>query len=1056
VDPVRRAAGLLAASSSIEAAAPLLKMLGFEAEALPLDEAAKSRLGLPECIEDASVVAGEGSLRVLLLNVTGGLDTRELLRLTASKLSARVPHLLWVLLVVNRPCGEISVACWEGGRHPPRIVALIASRHRIVESDADTICALAAAHSTSDILTHARWAELLGREAITRRFFRALRDVVATLAADLPPSIAQAERRELAILNVSRLLFLSFLESKGWLAGDFDFLANHFARCMVEGGGFHRRVLQSLFYGTLNTPLAHRAERARKFGRVPFLNGGLFTRSALERNTGAAFFSDDALGEAFSNLLTCYRFSAREESGDWSETAVDPEILGKAFEALMEASDRKTSGAFYTPQRLVEHATESALVAALSPEVDREMLRALLSSGEIPGPRAREKLLATSQLFRVLDPACGSGAFLVHALERIAELRIRLGEIGTVAVIRRKTLTGSIFGVDVNPMAVWLCQLRLWLSIVIDSTDRNPMHVVPLPNLDRQIRVGDSLTAGAFSSERYERRGRNLAVLRGRYARAVGARKKILARVLDREERNEAIEELARVRSQLHEQRRDILTASRAPDLFGIRSTPSAATIETLRALRKSERAAAGNQRRLKAGAALPFAFSVHFADIAAEGGFNVIIGNPPWVRLHNIGAEARRTFLREFASFNQGGWSEGARLAGSGRAFANQIDLASLFVERSLFLLRDGGALSLLLPAKLWRSLSGGGIRQVIGRNLDLVALEDLTESRGGFDAAVYPSLLVGRRTLAREGGSESSFVAAVHCGTSVLQWQMKTVALSLDHSAGSPWLLMPPEVRESFDALTASGMPLGMTEIGRPLLGVKTGCNSAFVLDESRAAQMEIEPALLRPVVRGESATRWRFKENGERILWTHSVDGSVVHKLPSGAASWLSRWRSTLERRADCHQSRQWWGLFRTEGASADYWRIVWGDFGKSPRALLLEKGSNVVPLNTCYVLRCSSRVDALALVALLNSPALASWLDAIAEPARGGYRRYLGWTVSLMPIPHDWPRAVEILAPLAEEAMGGNPPTRRDLLNASLRAYRLRASSVEALISWTNRS
>src|SRR5207248_1820256 len=107
---------------------------------------------------------------------------------------------------------------------------------------------------------------------------------------------------------------------------------------------------------------------------IPFLNGGLFTRSPLERTAGAALFSDDALGEVFSALLTRYRFSAREESGDWSETAVDPEILGKAFEALMEASDRKTSGAFYTPQRLVAHATESALVAALAPEIDREML----------------------------------------------------------------------------------------------------------------------------------------------------------------------------------------------------------------------------------------------------------------------------------------------------------------------------------------------------------------------------------------------------------------------------------------------------------------------------------------------------------------------------------------------------------------------------------------------------------------------------------------------------------------------------------------------------------
>jgi hypothetical protein len=105
---------------------------------------------------------------------------------------------------------------------------------------------------------------------------------------------------------------------------------------------------------------------------------------------------------------------------------------------------------------------------------------------------------------------------------------------------------------------------------------------------------------------------------------------------------------------------------------------------------------------------------------------------------------------------------------------------------------------------------------------------------------------------------------------------------------------------------------------------------------------------------------------------------------------------------------------------------------------------------VPLNTCYVLRCADVVDAHALAALLNSPLAAAWLAVLAEPARGGYHRYLAWTVARLPLPDEWMRAREILAPLARRALAGDAPTADELLAAALRAYRLRAASVQPLL------
>jgi len=1048
VDKVKEAARLLASAISIERANPLLAALGFEGPSLALSSAAQYDLDLHPSISAASVARGGGALRGLVIHACGTVTTRELIQHTARALSNRVPHLLWLIVVIDDRRQEVAIACWSPGRRSPRVVALIATTDRVLDSDAETLCALCAAESTSDVLTHVRWVELLGREAITRRFFRSLKDVVEKLSGALPGSTATAQRRELAILTVSRLLFLSFLETKGWLAGDFDFLSNQFARCMMAGGGYHRRVLHPLFFGTLNTRVSERAERARAFGRIPFLNGGLFARSYLEKNCGHFVFPDDALGEVFSALLTSFRFSAREDSENWSETAVDPEILGKAFEALMASSERKTTGAFYTPQRLVEHVTESALVAALSPIVDHGILRRLLADGELPPPEARLVLLQRIESLKLLDPACGSGAFLVHALEKLSELRIRLGETDNVSSIRRKVLAASIFGVDINPMAVWLCQLRLWLAIVIDSSDPDPMHVLALPNLDRQIRIGDSLAGGSFSTPCSASRGKRLSALRSRYMRATGPRKKSLARELDREERREAISYIRASRERIRYRRKDIALSARSPDLFGSRP-PTTQALDSLRALRKKERAESARERRLMNGGALPFSFDAHFADIGARGGFDVIVGNPPWVRIHNIGATARDELNREFVSFNRGAWREGAERAGSGNAFANQIDLSALFLERSISLLREDAALSLLVPAKLWRSLSGGGIRDLVSHTVTLTALEDMTESRSAFDAAVYPSLIVARKPAATD---RVVFAAASHRRGSVIQWEMDSTALPLNHSAGSPWLLVPGEVRRSFDKVQAAGITLADSHIGRPVLGVKTGFNSAFIVTDEEAADIR---TYVRPVARGETMSAWVLPPNRERIIWTHCGNGAPMTKLPPELLRRLQPSRRTLERRTDAKSASRWWSVFRTEGASSTCWRVVWCDFGKSPRAVVLPLGSDVVPLNTCYVARCAERKDALALTALLNGPLVAAWLGAIAEPARGGYHRYLGWTVSLLPIPRDWNRAVDVLAPLTERAIDGVIPDQQTLLAASLDAYRLRRCDVESLISWTHR-
>jgi hypothetical protein len=1073
VRSLRSAAELLSSVDSIERACEVLRDLHFLHSPVVLDLEDCRRFGIAGLVAGPQIVEGKGAIRALVAEPADPLPLRETVSRLARTLSSRTPHVLWLLVIVKPATRELAIAAWQLHGSSPRVAALVTSIDSIVDSDAETFLSLADITSASDLLTHSRYTDALGRHSVTRRFYTSLKRCVECITDSLLPAPDAEDAAEIALLNVSRLLFLSFLETKGWLDSDHAFLANHYADCIVGGGRFHERVLLPLFFGTLNTTPRNRAKRALEFGRIPFLNGGLFTRTGAERRNRAARCDDEAVGDLFAELLTRYRFTAREDTTSWSEAAVDPEMLGKAFESLMASRERKSNGAFYTPQILVEQVTASALAGSLaSADVSVETVARALA-GEIPSPAIRESLLGATDHLRILDPACGSGAFLVHTLEQLAALRVRLGDMRALHRIRRTILASSIFGVDLNRTAVWLCELRLWLSVAIEDPERDPLRVTPLPNIDRNIRIGNSLDGGSFADVA-ESGGRGLRALRDRYSRAVGRRKATLARVLDSAERRAAVSALNARIARLSHERRDLISAVRSRDLFGERSHVANADRAALGEFRKEINEARRTRRSLMDGAGLPFSFASHFADVAAGGGFDCVLGNPPWVRIHNIIATDRRKYFERFEVARRGGWHDGADAARAASGFGGQLDLAAVFVEQSIRLVRPNGIVALLVPAKLWRSLAGGGLREFLLERTRIIELHDLTDARDVFDAAVYPAIIVAERRaesaisqiFGKPGPESSGTITVVHRAESAIHWRSSSSALAFDASTGSPWLLLPTEVRAAFDLLRSNGIPLSRSPTGRPWLGVKTGCNAAFIVDaisesgeyteiRSGTSTGIIERRLLRPLYRGDSINRWRLELLTTRIIWTHNGAGEPLRELPAHAKKWLSSYRRELEQRTDSRNGGPWWRLFRTDSASAECTRVIWADFGRAPTASIVEAGCDAVFLNSCYVAMCRDAESAIALMVVLNSPIAAAWLNAIAEPARGGYRRYLGWTVSLLPLPTDWERAKRILGPIGRAAMEGDVPSIDTIRGATLEAYRLRDRDVESLILWNGR-
>lgn len=1057
----RDAARLLAAAGHEAPLASLSTALGFSAP-LRIHPRDVARLGVEDTPRDTHIAAGRGTLRALLVEWDAGPALRDRIAGVARSVAARSPGHHWLVIARHRVRGEVLLAAPETASRGA-LPALVMEARQLRESDAETFATLTAAADLgladggprSAALIHLRWRETLGRDALTRRFYRDLEGAVSTLASTATGRADAADRRTIALLTTSRLLFLSFLEAKGWLDHDRAFLRHQMER-LAGAAPLHDRLLDPLFFGTLNTPLDRRARAARAFGRVPFLNGGLFQRSGVETRCRALRLADDAIAAVIGDLLPRYRLTARETTTELSDAAVDPEMLGRAFESLMAGETRRSQGAFYTPHPLIARITGGAL-ASLADQCEDGRLDSI----------------------RVLDPACGSGAFLVHALETISALRIARGDGRAPSAVRREVLMRSIFGVDIDPTAIWLCQLRLWLSVVVEDERDDPMRFPPLPNLDRNVREGDALAGHGFEDAALPD-GAGLAPLRLRYVRASGIRKRTLARALDAAERKRAVAAVAQRIERLTLERRELLLAARAPDLFRSRRTPDASVRRALDTLRESLRTARMSLRRLRDGGALPFSFATHFPEIAAVGGFDLVIGNPPWVRSHDVAPEMREALRARFITMRHAAWTSGAEAAGAGRGFASQADLAAVFTERAVQLTRPGGVIALLLPSKLWTALAGGGVRELLSQRTDLLSLEDWVEGSAGFDAVVYPSALLARRSerstsldtvsaaFASSPRAESALRLTLHGAAGSRSWQAGRAALALDATAGAPWLLLPPQVRAAFDALTASGTALSDSLFGRPLLGVKSGCNEAFVVEtveirsggiadavavRSGEATGAVEASHLRPLARGEHVRAWALTDDAERsaIVWTHDARGTPADELPPLAHGWLSRWRRRLEARTDGRGGR-WWALFRTEAGRTDRPRVVWGDIGRVPRALVLRAGDRTVPLNTCYVIRTATEDDAHALAALVNSSIAAAWLNALAEPARGGYRRYLGWTCARLPVPRDWPRARALLAPLGRAGAAGAPPSDETLVRAAIEAYGVSAEAVVALLEW----
>lgn len=356
-------------------------------------------------------------------------------------------------------------------------------------------------------------------EAVTKQFFALYRQLFKDLEDSLPldPELTPEKRRLFTQKFFNRLMFLMFLERKGWLSfkGEHDYLRALFldyGKSALEGRtrgtNFHRSRLDTLFFLTLNNRYGQNKNNDPEYkifhdlvGDAPYLNGGLFEKEADDERW---FFPDNLIGRIFNELFYAYNFTITESTPLDIEVAVDPEMLGKIFEELV--TGRHETGSYYTPKPVVAFMCREALKHYLHDACPVEPFTALEGFVENRDPASLhnpEGVLEALRQVKVCDPACGSGAYLLGMLHELLDLRAALFSARSLdarSIYERKLeiIQNSLYGVDKDPFAVAIARLRLWLSLVVDDP-RNPLQDtnldVSLPNLDFKIESGDSLTA---------------------------------------------------------------------------------------------------------------------------------------------------------------------------------------------------------------------------------------------------------------------------------------------------------------------------------------------------------------------------------------------------------------------------------------------------------------------------------------------------------------------------------------------------------------------------------
>ena len=762
-------------------------------------------------------------------------------------------------------------------------------------------------------------------------------------------------------------------------------------------------------------------EVLKVFREVPFLNGGLFEcldKAAADDPRGRIIYNDgfsrekgrqrrafipnelffagessrtftitggrpssaaETTTRTVSGLLKIlgkYNFTIEENSPDDMDIALDPELLGKVFENLLGSFNpetretaRNSSGSFYTPREIVNYMVKESLDAYMKPVENKppeEQLRHLLA-------------------IKVLDPACGSGAFPMGMLNAIVAKARELGCTDNLHTLKLHIIENCIFGIDIQTIAVQIAKLRFFISLVCEEhpnlTDaENNYGISPLPNLETKFVAADSLIA----TKRGQLTQEDLFGIA-----QVDSLKAMLLDIRHKHFLAKSRQEKQRLRKSDKETREQLAAVLNENSLFGHAD---------------AQKLAAWNPYDQNESASF---FDPEWM-FGVKDGFDVVIGNPPYIQLQS----------------DHGKLGDLYKPCGY-ETFAKTGDIYCLFYERGWQLLKVNGHLCYITSNKWMRAGYGEATRKFFAEKTDPQLLIDFAGEK------IFESATVDTNILLFEKNSQNRGETSCCIGTSDCR---KDLSVFVKHTAtpcafmtSDSWVILSPIEQRIKHKIESIGTPLKDWNI-QINYGIKTGCNEAFIIDEAKrseildschdTAERKRTEQIIRPILRGRDIKRYGYDWAGLYLIVTHNgipekgIKRIDIENYPS------------IKRHLDAHwdkiSSRSDKGDTPYNLRSCAYMddfskpKIVWMDLSDVPTFAYDDNAQ--FANNTVYFL--SGRENLLYLLGYLNSKIATYLFSQIGSTSGVGTTRWQAFTMEQLFVPRATPEKQSQIAGLVD--------------------------------------
>ena len=412
-----------------------------------------------------------------------------------------------LLLFTNQTGDQFHIIRPDLSQARPRLERMVARRGEHHRTVVQQLANMWDDYGRNGQSVHQAIVSAFSVEPVTELFFNEYRRIFGNAKNEINGFTDERELHLFTQTLFNRLMFVYFISRKGWLKlnGDTDYVNALWHAYLSDGSqsNFYITRLQPFFFSGLNNPQAHDLSKNDPvlyalIGDVEFLNGGLFEKGRLDRRENV-IVPDEVIEPILTDLFDRFNFTVTESTPYDTEVAVDPEMLGKVFEELV--NERHESGAYYTPRPVVSFMCREALKGFLAgadtglSDVDISEFVDAQNTDGISVADAR-KVAAALERVTVVDPACGSGAYLLGMMQELVDLQTTLFNAGadskSIYDLKLEIIQRNLYGADIDDFAVNIAMLRLWLSLVIEYEGDKPEA---LPNLDFKIACGDSLLA---------------------------------------------------------------------------------------------------------------------------------------------------------------------------------------------------------------------------------------------------------------------------------------------------------------------------------------------------------------------------------------------------------------------------------------------------------------------------------------------------------------------------------------------------------------------------------